>query len=162
MYPQDHDFLRQAIQMAAVARQQGEFPFGAILVSNQEVHHRATDRCIYHSDPTAHAERLLISEFCRQNRILDLEGFTIYSSTEPCILCAGAIKWARISRVVFSVSQGMLQELTGGRPKPSCAELVNSGGRFIEVDGPLLPDEGLSVFIGYDFKPKRKYPIRKD
>ena len=50
----------------------------------------------------------------------------------------------------------------GITPEVGLADMVNSGGRFIEVDGPLLPDEGLSVFIGYDFKPKRKYPIRKD
>jgi tRNA(Arg) A34 adenosine deaminase TadA len=61
-----------------------------------------------YSDPTAHAELVVISEYCRQQRILDLDGYTLYSSAEPCVLCAGAIKWAHISRVVFSVTQAML------------------------------------------------------
>lgn len=153
---QDDDFLRQAIRLAASARQQGEFPFGAVLVFNQQIVYQSTDRCLSLADPTAHAELLVISEYCRQQHTLDLDGFTLFCSAEPCILCAGAIKWARISRVVFSVSQTILQGITGGRPKPSCAELVNTGGRRIEVNGPWLPDEGLAVFAGFDFTPKRQ------
>jgi tRNA(Arg) A34 adenosine deaminase TadA len=156
MLAYDEDFLRQAIAQAATARQHGEFPFGATLVVNQQIVHQATDHCLSYADPTAHAELLVISEYCRQQRILDLDGYTLYTSAEPCVLCAGAIKWARISRVVFSVSQAMLQGLTGGRPKPSCADLVNTGGRLIAVNGPLLPDEGLAVFAGFDFTPKRE------
>jgi tRNA(adenine34) deaminase len=87
--------------------------------------------------------------------LLDRSGYTLYSSTEPCLRCAGAIKWAGISRVVFSVSQATLQALNGGRPKPSCASLVNTGKRVIEVAGPFLEDEGLAVFTNFDFKPKR-------
>jgi tRNA(Arg) A34 adenosine deaminase TadA len=152
----DENFLRQAIGLAETARQHGEDPFGAILVVNQQIVHRATDHCLTYTDPTAHAELLVISEYCRQQSTLDLDGYTLYSSAEPCVLCAGAIKWARISRVVFSVSQAMLQQLTGERPKPSCAELVNTDRRSIVVDGPLLPDEGLAVFANFDFKPKRE------
>ncbi len=53
----DNDFLRQAIHLAADARQHGEFPFGAILVLNLQVVHQAMDRCLSYTDPTAHAER---------------------------------------------------------------------------------------------------------
>src|SRR5262245_58372803 len=109
MPSQDEIFLRQAIELAATARQQGEFPFGALLVLNQQIAHQATDHCLSYADPTAHAELLVISEYCRQQRHLDLDGYILYSSGEPCILCSGAIKWAHISRVVFSVSQAMLQ-----------------------------------------------------
>ena len=82
-----------------------------------------------------------------------LDGYTLYTSTEPCVMCAGAIHWARISRVVFSVSQAMLQAITGGLPKPTAASLINSGRQRAEVVGPLLPDEGLRVFDGYVFVP---------
>ncbi|MDQ2996432.1 MAG: nucleoside deaminase [Chloroflexota bacterium] len=151
----DEDFLRQAIGHAVTARQQGEFPFGAILVIDQQIVHQAADHCLSYADPTAHAELLVISEYCRQQLTLNLDGYTLYSSAEPCVMCAGAIKWSRISRVVFSVSQAMLQAINGGRPKPACADLVNTGGRAHAVDGPLLPEEGLAVFAGFDFKPKR-------
>jgi len=152
----DEDFLRQAIDLAQNARQNGEFPFGAILVVDKQIVHQSADRCMSSTDPTAHAELLLISEYCRAQRTLDLNGYTLYSCVEPCVMCSGAIKWARVSRVVFSVSQPMLQQLNGGRPKPSCADVINTGGRPIIVDGPLLPDEGLVVFAGFDFKPKRE------
>ena len=82
-----------------------------------------------------------------------LDGYTLYTSTEPCVMCAGAIHWARISRVVFSVSQAMLQAITGGLPKPTAASLINSGRQRAEVVGPLLPDEGLRVFDGSVFVP---------
>ncbi len=156
MEPEDEIFLRRAINLAAIARERAELPFGAVLVNNREIAYQAFDRCISQADPTAHAERLLISEYCHQNRLLDLDGFTIYCSAEPCVMCAGAIKWARISRVVFSVSQAMLQQLNGGKPKPSCSQIVNTGNRRIEVDGPWLAEEGLAVFAGYSFIPKRQ------
>ena len=153
----DEDFLRLVIKLAMTARQHGEYPFGAVLMKDRQVVHQAIDQCLSYSDPTAHAELLVISEYCRQIRTLDLDGCTLFSSTEPCVLCSGAIKWSRISRVVFSVSQEMLQQMTGGRLKPSCADLINTGYRKIEVVGPVLPEEGLTVFSGYDFTSKRSH-----
>ena len=69
-------------------------------------------------------------------------------------MCAGAIHWARISRVVFSVSQAMLQRISGGRLKPPAEPIINCGHGKAEVVGPLLPEEGLAVFEGYAFAPK--------
>jgi tRNA(Arg) A34 adenosine deaminase TadA len=69
-------------------------------------------------------------------------------------MCAGAIKWARISRVVFSVPQAMLQQQTGGMPKPSCEAIIQSGRRQAEILGPLLLEEGLRVFEDFVFVPK--------
>jgi len=158
----DETFLRQAINLATIARQRGEFAFGAVLAVNQQLVHQSADQCLSYADPTAHAELLLISEYCRAQRTLDLDGYTLYSCVEPCVMCAGAIKWARISRVVFSVSQAMLQQMNGGCPKPSCADIVNTGGRSISVDGPLLPDEGLAAWAGFDFTPKRERPHKRN
>jgi tRNA(Arg) A34 adenosine deaminase TadA len=67
-------------------------------------------------------------------------------------MCAGAIHWARLSRLVFSVSQAMIQERSGGRPKLACAAILHPPQ--IEIVGPLLPEEGLAVFDGYSFTPK--------
>jgi tRNA(adenine34) deaminase len=154
----DEFFLKHAIKISKVAREAGEYPFGAVLVLENQIVFEAIDRCLGLTDPTAHAERLAISKYCRLNNTLDLENFTLYSSTEPCVMCAGAIKWAQISKVVFSVSQSLLQGLNGGRPKPTCESIVNTGGRKIEVVGGLLEIEGLEVFEGFDFKPKRDHP----
>ena len=147
----DEFFLRHAIALAREARTHGEEPIGAVLVLDGVLVHEAHNREIARSDPTQHAELSLISEYCRAEQRLTLDGFTLYSSAEPCVMCSGAIKWAQISRVVFSVSQAMLQRLSGGRPKPSCASIVNTGYRQIEVVGPLLAEEGLAVFEGHSF-----------
>jgi len=153
--PPDEEFLRLAIELARQGRERGGHPFGAVLVRDGEVVHQVYDRCVELSDPTFHSELSLISEYCRAHRIMSLEGFTLYASTEPCPMCAGAIHWARISRVVFSVSQAMLQERSGGSPKPSAASIMNTGQQPIEVVGPLIPGEGLTVFEGYTFVPQR-------
>jgi tRNA(Arg) A34 adenosine deaminase TadA len=147
----DEFFLRRAMALAREARIQGEVPIGAVLVLDGVLVHEAHNRDIARADPTQHAELSLISEYCRAERRLTLDGFTLYSSAEPCVMCSGAIKWARITRVVFGVSQAMLQQLSGGRLKPSCASIVNTGYRQIEIVGPLLADEGLAVFEGYRF-----------
>ena len=151
MNTKDEFFLRQAIALAHQARQAGERPFGAILVLNDEVIAKAQDQCRVLNDPTAHAELRLVSSYCNENKQFDLTGITIYSSAEPCLMCSGAIKWSGISRVVFSVSQAMLQNISGGRPKPTCEELVNTGKKHIDVLGSLLIDEGLACYQGFDF-----------
>lgn len=155
MLSYDEDFLRLAINLALQARQRGADPFGAILVENCGDVKRASDRSLELSDPTYHAELSVISEYCREHQCISLEGFTLYTSTEPCPMCAGAIHWARISRVVFSVSQEMLRKLTGAERQPSSSDIINYGNRQVEIVGPLLDKEGLAVFEGYEFIPKR-------
>ncbi len=154
MTDSDENFLRRAIALAHYARQQEMDPFGAVLVVDNKIVHEAYDRSVVSSDPTWHAELSVISEYCRTHQCFSLQGFTLYSSTEPCMMCTGAIHWSRISRVVFSVSQQMLQERSGGRVKPTCESLLNRDGYRVEVVGPKLVKEGLAVFAGYEFVPK--------
>ena len=147
----DEHYLRLAIELARQARRRGIEPFGAVLVLENGVVHQAIEGRVELTDPTYHAELRVISEYCRAQGRLSLKGYTLYASTEPCPMCAGAIHWARLSRVVFSVSQAMLQHLSGGSPKPGCASIIKTGVPQTEIVGPLLPEEGLVVFEGYDF-----------
>lgn len=114
LYNEDEYFMRLAIDMAYQSRQTGEDPFGEVLVYNGTLMHQSKDRSIGLSDPTAHAEVSVIREYCQLNKKFSLEGFTLYSSTEPCVMCSGAVNWARISKVIFSVSQEMLWQFSGG------------------------------------------------
>jgi len=161
MNTKDEFFLRQTIALAHQARQSGERPFGAILVQNDEVIAQAQDQCGALSDPTAHAELRLISSFCNERKRFDLTGITIYSCAEPCIMCSGAIKWSGISRVVFGVPQAILQKVSGGRLKPTCEELVNTGNRHIEVVGSVLLEEALTCFDGFNFALHRQELLKK-
>jgi tRNA(Arg) A34 adenosine deaminase TadA len=150
----DRFFIRQANQLAEAAATSGADPFGAVLVREGQVVQEAYDQSVELSDPTYHAEIAAISTYCRRSKIFDLAGYTLYSSTEPCVMCSGAIKWARVSRVVFSVPQEQLQSFSGGRKKPSCAEIVNTGHRSIEVVGPISLQEGLAVLDRFGLAPK--------
>ena len=115
----DWDFIKKTHQLARKSGVLGQEAFAAILVKNEKIVVQATDQFIAYGDPTAHAELVVISEYCRKEQIISLEGFTLFTSTELCVMCSGAIHWAKISRVVFSVSQKGLQSISGVRLKPS-------------------------------------------
>ncbi len=157
----DEMFLERAIELAAVARAEGEDPFGAVLVADGRIGCEARDRTIAEADPTAHAELLAIRGHCGEARRIDLTGYALYSSAEPCAMCAGAIHWARISRVVFSVPQSALQRHTGGTPKPPCEAIINAGHRTAIVRGGLLLERGMSLFEGHAFTAKADRVARR-
>lgn len=142
----DKKFLRRAIKLAQKATEKGADPFGAILVYKNKIVAESYDKSVKKSDPTYHAELSLISEYCRKNKKFSLDGYTLYSSTEPCVMCSGAIHWSKISRLVFSVPQELLQKHSKGKKKPSCRKIINIGKKKINVVGPLLVDEGLKIF----------------
>jgi tRNA(Arg) A34 adenosine deaminase TadA len=94
------------------------------------------------------------SRAARRYKPDELENFTLYTSAEPCAMCAGAIYWAGIGRVVFGLSEHDLQGLTGNHPdNPTmdlpCREVFARGQRSVEVLGPELADEALTVFDRY-------------
>lgn len=150
----DEKFIRIAIELAKEARRNGADPFGAVLVKDGKIVAKSADRSVELSDPTSHAELSVISEYCRKHKAFSLKGHTIYCSTEPCAMCSGAIHWARVSRLVYSVTQEVLQQRSGGRQKVRCERIINSGQRQIEIVGPVLPEEGIEVFEGYAFGAK--------
>ncbi|MEM9928212.1 MAG: nucleoside deaminase [Bacteroidota bacterium] len=152
----DKDFIRQTYQLAQTSAEAGFDPFGALLVLDGEVVAATADRCIVYSDPTAHAELILISEFCRQHKLISLAGYTLYCNVEPCVMCSGAIHWARLDRVVYGVSQASLQNTSGGKPKPGCRDLINTGGKPIEITGPVLEAEGQELLARFPFTSKKK------
>lgn len=151
----DLELLRQAIQIAASARAHGNHPFGALIADDQgRVIAKAENTVITDADVTGHAETNLIRIASRQFRPHVLATATLYTSTEPCAMCAGAIYWSGISRVVYGLSEEDLASFTGGDPKnPTLAlparKVLNSGQREIEVIGPLLVEEATVVHAGF-------------
>ena len=153
---EDLRFIRLVNELAESSAQQGFDAFGALLVCEGEIRSSSMDQCIKYSDPTAHAELVVISEYCRQHRLISLEGYTLYCNVEPCIMCSGAIHWAKISRVVYGVRQQQLQAKSKGKPKPGCEDLINCGGKRIEIIGPVLEEEGIAILNKYPFISKQK------
>ena len=94
--------MRYALELADTAAKQGEVPVGALLVSpNGEIMAEAHNRTRKLSDPTAHAEMLVLREAGIRIGDWRLEGHTLYSTLEPCSMCTGAAVLSRISRLVF-------------------------------------------------------------
>ncbi len=100
--PTREDFLREAIRVASESVDGGGGPFGAIVVRNGEIVARAANRVTATNDPTAHAEVEAIREACRVLGTFQLEGCEIFSSSEPCPMCLGAVYWARPKAVYYA------------------------------------------------------------
>ena len=97
----DEDFLREALELAKDAEREGEIPVGAVVVFGGRVIGRGRNSPISRSDPTAHAEILALREAAAATGNYRLEGATMYATLEPCVMCAGALVAARLSRLVF-------------------------------------------------------------
>jgi tRNA(Arg) A34 adenosine deaminase TadA len=150
----DEHFLRRSFEVARRAMTHGNHPFGAILVDGDgKVLLEAENGYMPARDGTAHAERLLATEACRTLDD-DVRGkATLYSSAEPCAMCAGAIYWAGIGRLVYGLSEHRLRGVTGNHPEnPTldlpCREVFKSGQRATEVVGPMLEDEAEALHEG--------------
>lgn len=99
----DIKYMRLAIHEAILARDAGEVPIGCVIVANQQVIGRGHNLTETLHDVTAHAEIQAITAAANTIGGKYLTGCTLYVTVEPCIMCAGAIGWAQISRVVFGV-----------------------------------------------------------
>lgn len=93
--------MREALALARDAEAQGEVPVGAVLVRGDVVLGRGFNRPIASCDPTAHAEIQALREGACAAGNYRLEGATLYSTLEPCVMCAGALVHARVGRLVF-------------------------------------------------------------
>jgi tRNA(Arg) A34 adenosine deaminase TadA len=150
----DEHFLRHTFGVARRAMGNGNHPFGAILVGrNRKVLIEAENGYLPAHDGTAHAERLLATHACRTIEAGVLADATMYSSAEPCAMCAGAIYWAGVGRVVYGLSEARLRGITGNHPEnPTldlpCRAVFASGQRPTEVVGPLLEDEAAALHDG--------------
>ena len=150
----DEAFLRRSFAVARRAHTQGNHPFGAILVSAAgDVLIETENGFLPDRDMTAHAERLLATQASKQFASRALAGCTLYTSTEPCAMCAGAIYWAGIGRVVFGLSERRLKAITGDHPEnPTldlpCRTVFAAGQRRVDVIGPLLEDEAAALHAG--------------
>jgi tRNA(Arg) A34 adenosine deaminase TadA len=148
---EDLGFLRRAFQVARRARSHGNHPFGALLVGGDgAILIEMENGFLPDRDRTGHAERLLATQACKAYDAPALARSTLYSSAEPCAMCAGAIYWAGIGRVVFGLSERRLKTITGDHTEnPTldlpCRTVFAAAQRPTEVLGPLLEDEAAAL-----------------
>jgi tRNA(Arg) A34 adenosine deaminase TadA len=150
--PFDEALLRRAFDVARRAREGGDHPFGSVLADadGQVLLEQGNGYSSEGRDRTAHAERVLATNASRAYDLEFLRRCTLYTSAEPCAMCAGAIYWAGIGRVVYGQSEKGLKEQTGAHEEnPTldlpCELVFASGQRPTEVVGPLLEDEAAQL-----------------
>lgn len=156
-YQKHEYYLRRCIEISQNARNNGNTPFGAILVDEygkilleQENIEITGKICTGHAETTLaeRASHLYSKEF--------LWRCTLYTTAEPCAMCTGAIYWANIGRVVFAMTERRLLELTGNNEQnPTfdlpCRKIFAAGQKKIEVIGPVsvLEEEAAAIHKGY-------------
>jgi tRNA(Arg) A34 adenosine deaminase TadA len=153
---EDARHLRRAFALAAEARARGDNPFGCLLVSAGGVvlGERANAGLRPRPVRTIHAETELARAASRQYTPAELRTATLYSSAEPCAMCAGSIYWAGIGRVLYGLSERELKAITGDHPDNPTLDLpcrtVFAAGQFpVEVVGPALVQEARAVHDGF-------------
>jgi tRNA(Arg) A34 adenosine deaminase TadA len=150
----DFKFLREAFAVAQRARTRGNHPFGAILVgAGGEKLLEAENTVITDRDCVGHAETNLLREASRRFDESVLAKSVIYASAEPCVMCAGAIYWSGVGRLVYGLSKKRLGEIQNQQIYPQlflpCREVFARGQREIAVEGPALEVEAELVHKDY-------------
>lgn len=140
--PDDARFMQYAIEQA----RQGDYPFGAVIVSGGRVlslGHNSTRR---NADPTAHGEMMAIRSFLSGHDPDALKGTTLYTSGEPCVMCMGAIVWCGIKRVVFAASISQLAKRIG-QIDITARDIANATS-FVDIDitAGVLAREAMELF----------------
>jgi tRNA(adenine34) deaminase len=141
-HEKDQGYMREAILEADEAARKGEVPIGAVIVLNDQIIAKAHNLREITGDPTAHAEVLALREAAKVKRHWRLLGATLYTTLEPCPMCAGAMVMARITRLVYGAPDpkagaagsimNIVQDLrlnhrldvTGGVLEEECGELL--------------------------------------
>lgn len=132
-------FLRRAFELAAQARGEGNGPFGSLLVGpGGDVRAEERNTAATDGDITAHPELKLARWAARELDAETAAGTTMYTSCEPCGMCAGALARSGLGRVVYALSAGQLRDLQPAAGRPA-----------VRSEGPYLYDEARRVVEGY-------------
>ena len=153
----DLDYLRRAVDISQRSRANGNTPFGALLVgSNGEILLEQENIEITESNCTGHAETTLMEKASKLYSKDFLWQCSLYTTAEPCAMCAGAIYWGNVGRVVYGISEKRLLSLTGDNEQnPTfdlpCREVFARGQKQITFVGPFpeLEADIVAVHNGY-------------
>lgn len=146
----DEDYLRLAIDQSVIAANHGEYPYGAVLVCGNKVVVKGFNTTQSTRDIAAHAELSVIRQMGREFGEQPLKEATLYSSSEPCVMCSGAIYWSGIRRLVYGCSTELDATISQMPFAVPCRSILAvKGGHEIEIRGPLLEDEAATVLHAF-------------
>ena len=151
----DGTYLRQAIAWSRTARARGNRPFGAVVIgADGELLAEAYCNTTETGDCTGHAETNAVRQLSPIVGREELAKATLYSSAEPCVMCAGAIFWSGIGRVVFGIDAVRLRAFRGERAEQrdaalSCRDVFAASPHPIECIGPAMIEEARAPHVGF-------------
>ncbi|WP_414545712.1 nucleoside deaminase [Nostoc sp. CCY0012] len=135
-------FMRLALEAA----KKGDAPYGAVIVKNNEVVAVAHNTVKQDCDPSAHAEINVIRSLTAKLKNPSLEGYSIYTTGEPCPMCATACVWSGISEIIYGASIQDLVSVNQSQIDISCEEVIAKSFRNIKVTRGILKNECLALF----------------
>ncbi|KAF3883905.1 MULTISPECIES: nucleoside deaminase [Nostocales] len=136
------DLMRLALEEA----KKGDAPYGAIAVKDDRVIAKAYNTVKQDSDPSAHAEINVIRKLTASLKNPSLEGYTIYTTGEPCPMCATACVWAGVSQIIYGASIEDLISANQSQINISCEEVIAKSFRQIQVTKGILREECIKLF----------------
>lgn len=141
-YMNSESFMRLALTEA----KKGDAPYGAVIVKDNEVVAVAHNTVKRDNDPSAHAEINAIRSLTAKLKNLSLEGYSIYTTGEPCPMCATACVWSGLSEIVYGASIQDLITVNQSQISISCEEVIDKSFRKIKVTKNVLKNECLELF----------------
>ncbi len=147
----DEKYMALALKEAKKALLIDEVPVGCIIVKDNKIIARAYNKRETSNDPTSHAEINAIRKACKKAKSWRLVGATLYVTLEPCSMCAGAILWSRIDRVVYGAN-----DIKGGALGTTYNMYeIDNLNHYPKVTSGVLSDKCSQIISSY-FKSKRK------
>ena len=150
----DLAWLDRCVALATDARARTDHPFGSLIVTADGRVVEGLNTVVTVGDPTGHAETNAVRAAAAVLTSEELAASTLYTSTEPCAMCAGAIYWSGISRVVYALSEQGLRDIVAAQEgvptmELPCREVFARGGRTVWVAGPVDLAAATTVHDGF-------------
>ncbi|MEF8781060.1 MAG: nucleoside deaminase [Haloferacaceae archaeon] len=140
--------MRRAFELAREAAERGDHPFGSVLVRDDSVVMAESNRVVTEDDIRRHPELHLAFRATRELTPAERRRTAMYTSTEPCPMCAGGMANAGLGRVVYSVGGDEIGEFTGSDVPVRSDEILDD---VTEVVGPVLNEEGRQIHVEFDW-----------
>lgn len=150
----DLAWLDRCVALATDARARTDHPFGSLIVTADGRVVEGLNTVVTTGDPTGHAETNAVRAAAAVLTSEELAASTLYTSTEPCAMCAGAIYWSGISRVVYALSEQGLRDIVAAQEgvptmELPCRDVFARGGRTVWVAGPVDLAAATTVHDGF-------------
>ena len=144
-------FMQKAIELARQSAAQGDYALGAVIVKGDEIIAEGTTNVKHENDPTVHAEVVAIRTACRKLETRNLEGYILYTTHEPCPMCASAAIWAKMEGIVYGATihdtEGKgSKKFTWRQINIRCRDILKEGTPRLELVEEFMRDECIKLF----------------